>query len=120
MDGRTRWWTWAGGRANAVLTAALESVDGSLIDDENVYDNRQIGLRTHVGAVDLRRAVHAVADKLRSDLSSVTPFVSERALKQLKFSDLLPPDLARATLERRLSDPDGALSVLEQPIATRV
>lgn len=118
VDGRTRWWTWAGGRANAVLTAALESVDASLVDDDYVFDNRQIGLRTHVGAADLRRAVHTVAEKLHSDLTSVAPFVTERALKQLKFSDLLPPDLARATLERRLSDPQGALTILAQPIAT--
>ena len=117
IDGRTRWWTWAGGRANAVLTAALESVDASLIDDEHIYDNRQIGLRTHVGASDLRRAVHAVADKLRFNLTSVTPFVTDRALKQLKFSDLLPPELARATLEARLSDQQGALAILAQPIA---
>ncbi len=120
VEGRTRWWTWAGGRANAVLTAALESVDSSLIDDEHIYDNRQIGLRTHVGAAELRRAVHAVGDQLRSDLTSVTPFVTERALKQLKFSDLLPPELARATLERRLSDPAGARAILAQPISTIV
>lgn len=120
VDSRTRWWTWAGGRANAVLTAALESVDASLIDDDHIYDNRQIGLRTHVGAADLRRSVHAVGDKLRSDLTSVTPFVTERALKQLNFSDLLPPDLARATLERRLSDPEGALAILAQPISTMI
>lgn len=119
-EGRTRWWTWAGGRANAVLTAALESVDASLIDDEHIYDNRQIGLRTHVGASDLRRAVHEVGEKLRSDLTAVAPFVTDRALKQLKFADLLPPELARATLERRLSDPEGALAILSQPIATRV
>jgi len=59
-----------------------------------------------------------VGDKFRSDLTSVTPFVTERALKQLKFADLLPPELARATLEQRLSDPAAALAILAQPIAT--
>lgn len=117
-NGRTRWWTWAGGRANAILTAALESVDASLIDDEYVYDNRQIGLRSRVSAADLRRTVHALDRQICSDLSSVTPFVTDRALKQLKFSDLLPPHLARKTLEERLSDPIGARAVLSQPIST--
>ena len=59
-----------------------------------------------------------MADKLRSDLTTVTPLVTDRALEQLKFSDLLPPDLARATLERRLSDPEGALVTLARLIAT--
>lgn len=71
-----------------------------------------------MGAADLRRAVQAVAGELRFDLTSVTPFVTERVLKQLKFSNLLPPELARATLERRLYDPEGALTILAQPIAT--
>jgi len=52
------------------------------------------------------------------DLAAVRPFVTEKALRQLKFADLLPPDLARATLEARLSDPDAALQVLRMPIGT--
>ena len=64
--------------------------------------------------------MNTAGDKLRSDLSSVTPVVTERALKQLTFSDLVPPELARATLEQRMSDPAGALSALMQPIATAV
>lgn len=117
-DGRTRWWTWAGGRANALLIATLESIDPMLIDDDYLYDNRQIGLRGRVAAADLRRAVHTVLDG--TDERPVTPFVTERALKQLKFSDLLPPELARDTLQRRMSDADGAARTLAQPIATSV
>lgn len=117
-DRRTRWWTWAGGRANAILLAALESVDPSLIEDDYVYDNRQIGLRGGVTATEVRRAVHAVAEVLGGELSAVRPFVTEKALRQLKFTDLLPPDLARATLEARLADPDGAVEVLRMPVAT--
>jgi ATP-dependent helicase Lhr and Lhr-like helicase len=78
-DRRTRWWTWAGGRANAILVAALEAI---------------------------------------GDLRNSAPFVTERALEALKFADLLPPDLARRTLEARLADPTGALSVLRRPVAS--
>lgn len=98
--------------------ATLESVDPTLIDDEYLYDNRQIGLRGRVAAADLRRAVHTVLDSPGE--RSVTPFVTERALKQLKFSDLLPPELARDTLQRRMSDADGAARTLAQPIAASV
>jgi ATP-dependent helicase Lhr and Lhr-like helicase len=114
---RTRWWTWAGGRGNAILTAALETVDRTLVDDDYVYDNRQIGLRTSVTAAELRRAVHAVQAQL-ANLDGVRPFVTERALQQLKFAELLPPDLARRTMEERLSDPAAAAVVLDRPIAT--
>ena len=117
--GRTRWWTWAGGRANAILVAALESVDPTLVDDDYVYDNRQIGLRSNVGAHDLRRTVHEVQARV-SDLAGLRPFVSDRALEQLKFSELLPPDLARDTLQSRLADREGAIRVLARPIATWV
>jgi ATP-dependent Lhr-like helicase len=116
--GRTRWWTWAGGRANTILTAALEAVDPTLVDDGYVFDNRQIGLRTSVSAANLRHAVHSIHAYLGGDLTGVKPFVSERALEQLKFSDLLPPHLARQTLESRLSDPASALEVLNRPVAT--
>ncbi len=117
--GRTRWWTWAGGRANAILVAALESVDPTLVDDDYVYDNRQIGLRSNVGAHDLRRTVHEVQARV-SGLAGLRPFVSDRALEQLKFSELLPPDLARDTLQSRLADREGAIRVLARPIATWV
>ena len=119
-DRRTRWWTWAGGRANALLIAALESVDPSLVDDDYLYDNRQIGLRSGVTAAEIRQAVHKVAAVVGGDLFAVRPFVTEKALRQLKFADLLPPDLARATLEARLTDPEAALEVMRTPIATAV
>jgi hypothetical protein len=50
--------------------------------------------------------------------TGVRPFVTDRALRQLKFADLLAPDLARATLEARLADPGSALAVLRMPVAT--
>lgn len=117
---RTRWWTWAGGRANAMLTAALETVDPTLVDGDYVYDNRQVGLRSGVTATELRRAAHQVQALLAGDLGRVRPFVTERALEQLKFADLLPPGLARRTLEERLIDPKGVRAVLDRPVAAAV
>jgi ATP-dependent Lhr-like helicase len=101
------------------VIAALESVDPALVDDDYVYDNRQIGLRPSVAASDLRRTVHALQTRI-GDLRQLRPFVTERALEQLKFSELLPLELARATLESRLADPVGAAAVLHRPIAAWV
>ena len=119
-DRRTRWWTWAGGRANAILVAALEAIDATLINDDYVYDNRQIGLRTAVTAAELRQAIHRVQAAVSGDLRNIAPFVTERALEALKFAELLPPDLARRTLEARLADKTGALIVLRRPVAAAV
>lgn len=116
----TRWWTWAGARANAVLVAALEAADPTLVDGDYAYDNSYLGLRSSVGPAELRHAAHEVQRRLAGDLRDLKPFVTDRALEQLKFAELLPPALARQTLEARLSDPVGAAAVLEQPIAVRV
>ena len=103
-----------------MLTAALRTVDPTLVDGDYVYDNRQVGLRSGVSAAALRRAVHQVQGLLAEGLDSVRPFVTERALQQLKFVDLLPPDLARRTLEERLVDPEGVHHVLARPVAAAV
>jgi ATP-dependent Lhr-like helicase len=48
----------------------------------------------------------------------VQPAVSEEALKQLKFAELLPPHLAELTLGARAADHDGAKSLLARAIVT--
>jgi hypothetical protein len=45
-------------------------------------------------------------------------FVTDRALEQLKFAELLPLELARRTMEERLSNPAAAAAVLNRPIPT--
>jgi ATP-dependent Lhr-like helicase len=44
------------------------------------------------------------------------PEVDEDALRQLKFAELLPPDLARQTLAARIADTTAAARVIEQPV----
>ncbi|MFW6598104.1 DEAD/DEAH box helicase [Propionibacteriaceae bacterium Y2011] len=111
--GRNQWWTWAGGRANSMLIAALEAVDPTSIDEGYSYDNRSIALRSGVGAGVLRNLLPRLRGLVGDD-SGVGPFVSERALEQLKFAELLPPELARDTMQARLRDRAGAVRTLEQ------
>ena len=104
-DSDLRWWTWAGYRANATLQATL----GDLADEAQRVDDVSIRLRT-----DLRPAAwHAAVTELKDRLC--LPEVDEKALAGLKFSDALPPHLARATLAARLADPDHARTVLMEP-----
>lgn len=104
---RTRWWTWAGARANAVLVAALDSVEPEILGDSIAYDNLQIGLRSDVTAAQLTAAKGAVRESF-AGLESVVPLIDERAVRKLKFSEMLPPEMAIATLAARGADHAGA------------
>lgn len=92
------WWTWAGARANATLIAGLPGT----ADDAQRPDNFRIRLRGDEAAEKLADALASV------DWSTVLPAVSPNALAGLKFSEVLPPDLATSTIAERLADHAGA------------
>lgn len=112
---RLRWWTFAGGRANCVLTAALRQVAPDLLD-EGSFDNLHVTLRSEASAAALAAAMRSARSSFGDDLSGVEPEVSEQALKQLKFAELLPPGLAMRTLAARAADPRGAALTAAMPI----
>ena len=110
-SGQVRWWTWAGARANGALAAALVAVSPGLVDELDRYDNRYVKLRGDATAGAVRQALMAAKEAFGQELSGVAAPVSEEALKQLKFAELLPPALAAATLSARAADPAGCRAV---------
>ncbi len=100
-----RWWTWAGFRANATLTATLSDV----ADQAQRPSDVSIRLRADVTPAAWRQAVSTAAETV------CLPVVDEKALAGLKFSEALPPKLAERTLAARLSDVAGATRVLAEP-----
>jgi ATP-dependent Lhr-like helicase len=100
-----RWWTWAGFRANATLTATL----GDLTDPLQRFDDQYIRLREDLTLDVWREATGEAAQRL------CLPEISERALEGLKFNAALPKRLALATLATRLADLDAALAILQEP-----
>ena len=108
LDDEQWWWTWAGGRGNATLAAALDR----LVDIEGRPDNHRLRLRGDVDPAELRGALDAMlaADELPS------PVVAEEAVQELKFGEILPPELATRTLAARLVDESAALRVGVEPV----
>ena len=97
------WWTWAGARTNAI--AALPDT----ADDSQRPDNFRVRLR----GVEAAEKLSAALDQVK--WGDVLPAVSTAALAGLKFSEVLPPDLAVATIAERLADHEGAETVSTEP-----
>ncbi|MFJ4030039.1 DEAD/DEAH box helicase [Paenarthrobacter sp. NPDC089989] len=113
-NGRLRWWTWAGARANAVLVAGLLDLAPELLDESRAYNNWQIGLRGDVTAKELTRAMGGIRASLLGESPSILPQMDDRALKTVKFAELLPRALAASTLAQRGSDHAGAVEVVSR------
>lgn len=101
-DGDVRWWTWAGHRANATLTATLAGIADPAQRPNACWVRLSPDLTPQIWS----QATADAGDRL------CLPAVHEQALKGLKFSTALPPRLAEATLAARLADLDGAAAVL--------
>jgi len=108
QDDELWWWTWAGGRGNATLAAALEGV----VDVDGRPDNHRLRLRTDVDPAELRAAL----DNMIAVDQLPGPFVVEEAVRDLKFGEILPPHLATGTLAARLADEPAARRVGAEPI----
>lgn len=98
---RNRWWTWAGLRANARWVAAFDAVAPNLLDEVNAFDNLQIALRGDATAYDVAAAERLVRQRFGKDLAGAKPLVDDRALRGLKFNELLPEEMARSVLRAR-------------------
>ncbi|WP_055530911.1 DEAD/DEAH box helicase [Streptomyces graminilatus] len=101
-----RWWTWAGYRANATLTASL----GNLADPVQRPTDTHVRLRQDLSPADWKSARAELPDSL------TLPTVDPRAVRGLKFSAALPTRLATTTLAERLADLDGALAAAREPV----
>jgi ATP-dependent Lhr-like helicase len=112
--GQMRMWTWAGARANGMLAAAMAAVSPGLVDELDRYDNRYVKLRGDATAATVREALTLALATFGPGLEGVALPVSDEAIKQLKFTELLPPDVAAATLAARALDVHGVQAVVRR------
>ncbi|WP_097880375.1 DEAD/DEAH box helicase [Streptomyces sp. st140] len=106
-----RWWTWAGYRANATLSATLPSISDPVQRPTDCY----VRLREDL-TPDMWRESREAAS---SSPALVLPDVDRRAVHGLKFSAALPDRLAVATVAARLADFEGARAALGEGVQFR-
>ena len=103
--GVTRWWTFAGGLANAMLAEYLAARLGLTVKHDNLTV-RVAGMTT---SRDFENAVREMGFELPRTGAA---HVSEVALKCVKFADCVPEELVVSMLRERLSDRDSVERVI--------
>lgn len=101
-DSAGRWWTWAGTAANRTLQASLPKV----IDPRQRLDEKSVRL---IPGVSVQEFSDALASVVWAE-----PDVDANALRGLKFSVALPPELAIKTLSARMGNRQVAQDVLTE------
>jgi ATP-dependent Lhr-like helicase len=103
------WWTWAGYRVNATLVATLSGIADATQRPTDLF---------------LRLTSDLTADRWRAAIGEhvnlVSPQVDLRAVRGLKFAEVLPDDLAAATVAERIVDRDNTRRVLNEPVRFRI
>jgi len=105
-DGSFVWWTFAGGAANAVLSAALSRAASGRAPKRNDL------------CLDLGRASRIDRADVQAMIADARPAadVYDQFARELKFSSCLPGDLLERCLDARLLDREGAADTLSEPI----
>ncbi|MFB9687127.1 DEAD/DEAH box helicase [Amycolatopsis plumensis] len=95
------WWTWAGTATNRTLQASLPDV----ADPRQRIDDSSLRLRNDI-------PLNLLSKALTGAIDLVTPDVNKHAVRGLKFSSALPPELAIRTISERLADREHTRMVL--------
>ena len=107
-NGRLRWWTFAGRRANTWLATVLAPVR---LESSGI-DALSIAVDTGTTSAAIRELISSVPIEERT----LADWVSDEALRQLKFADTLPAALARQEVGVRLRDDAAYIVALGEPM----
>jgi ATP-dependent helicase Lhr and Lhr-like helicase len=110
VTGQTHWWTFAGLEGNLWLSTAL----GDRREVKVPRSDLAIRVRSDASAEEVRRMI----DGLDVEALTLANEIAEGAVEQLKFGDLLPEQLAREIVERRLRDDEAVGKIGAVPVRT--
>lgn len=99
---RSRWWTFAGARANAALAHALDEAGIAT----TALDDLSIGIRGRVTLEDVRALEPPVG---------AAP-IDQRRLDAVKFASCVPEPSLAAMVAARDADPSGVAQALAEPV----
>jgi ATP-dependent Lhr-like helicase len=102
---RSRWWTFAGARANRAIAAQLDSAGLATM----AIDDLGISLKTTVPLEDLSAVVAEVDPRVAAP-------VDRRRLDTVKFGSCVPDDALAAMLAGRDADPAGTAQLIDEAI----
>ncbi len=103
--GVTRWWTFAGDLANAMLAERL----GFALSLTVKHDN----LAVRIAGVVTSHEFHEALEEIRRDPPKIgSADVTEEALKSVKFADCVPDELVVSMLRERLEDRESVAATL--------
>ncbi len=109
-SGRTRWWTFAGLRANATLADALARRGRGIL----TRDNLSISFNEDAGADGLAEDLRVIRD----GAAELVPIaLAQEAADMLKFSYCLSAGLALGVVQSRLADPPAVVATAAASVA---
>lgn len=103
---RSRWWTFAGARANRAIAARLDAAGTATL----AVDDLGIGLRSSPPLDELVAVVDAI------DRAELWAPVDKRRLDTVKFGSCVPDPRLEHMLAARDADPVGAAQVVSEPV----
>jgi ATP-dependent Lhr-like helicase len=103
-DGELRWWTFAGGVANTILSHQLRG------HGEVEPDSVSIKLEGTASIEDLQSEIQAF------EPGAIAPLPDRKAIENLKFSETLPRALADEVYCSRFHDPEAIRNVLAESL----
>ena len=106
-QGRVRWWTFAGWKANLQLARLVEP----LRTEVAALDDLAIALDGSATSTDVATLV-----RTGSPVPDLAPWITAEAVDGLKFSDCLPPALATEVVARRLTDPASVAEARQERV----
>jgi len=106
-DGRARWWTFAGQRANTWLASFLSAVRTEV----TALDGLSIALDSTANLEQLRSHL----DEVQIESATLGAWVSDEAAESLKFADCLSSELVSHEISARLRDDIAVRSAIDEP-----
>jgi ATP-dependent helicase Lhr and Lhr-like helicase len=106
--GQVKWWTFAGGYANATLANELGTMTRSRVQ----HDNFTVSFRSDVPFKEIESGIAALRSR---DAAEMHPAVDEDSINGLKFFECVPHEVALESIRERMKDAQATVSVLRNP-----